>query len=67
MQFLRTTGIDPIEFPTLPVALIKTYAARVSCLKLTRVTGLSATTRDIGLSCFLLMALWRTTDEAIDA
>ena len=67
VRFLRKMGIDTIEFPTVPVALIKTYAARVSRLKLTRVTRLRATTRDIGLPCFLLMSLWRTTDEAIDA
>ena len=67
VQYLHRMGIASIEFPALPIDLIKTYAARVSRLKLTRIARLHPTTRDIGLPCFLLMTLWRTTDEAIDA
>ena len=67
IHFLQDLGADRIDLPAMPVALVKSYAARVSRLKLTRFNRLRAVTRDIGLACFLQLTLWRTCDEAIEA
>ena len=40
---------------------------RTARLELTRLARLKPETQTIGLTCFLQLALWRTTDEAIEA
>ena len=51
----------------MPLMLVKAYSNRTARLKLTRFTRLKAETQTIGLTCFLELALWRTTDEAIES
>lgn len=65
--FLIDLKVDAVQLPAMPLVLVKAYASRTARLKLTRFTRLRPSTQTIGISCFLQMALWRTTDEAIEA
>ncbi|MBK7236340.1 MAG: Tn3 family transposase [Sterolibacteriaceae bacterium] len=67
IHFLGQLKVDTIRLPAMPLVLVKAYAIRTSRLKLTRLTRLKPETQTIGLTCFLQLTLWRTTDEAIDA
>ena len=51
----------------MPLELVKAYANRVARLKLTRYAGLKPAMQSIGLTSFLQVVLWRTTDEVLEA
>ena len=67
IYFLSTLKVETISLPPIPLPLIKAYASKTARLKLTRFTRLNPATQTIGLTCFLQLTLWRTTDEAIEA
>ena len=67
IYFLSTLKVETISLPPTPLPLIKAYASKTARLKLTRFTRLNPATQTIGLTCFLQLTLWRTTDEAIEA
>lgn len=67
IHFLSDLKVDSITLPPMPLGLTKAYANRAARLKLTRFNRLQPASQTIGLSCFLQLALWRTTDEAIEA
>lgn len=67
IHFLSDLKVDTVTLPAMPLALVKAYASRTARLKLTRFARLKPVTQTIGLTCFVQLALWRTTDEAIEA
>jgi len=67
IHFLLDLQVHSIELPPMPLALIKAHANRTARLKLTRFNRLRAESQTVGLTCYLQLTLWRTTDEAIEA
>ena len=67
IHFLSDLKVDSVTLPPMPLVLIKAYASRTARLKLTRFARLKPISQTIGLTCFLQLALWRTTDEAIES
>ena len=67
IYFLNDIKVDTVALPPMPLVLVKAYANRTARLKLTRFTRLKAETQTVGLTCFLQLTLWRTTDEAIES
>ena len=67
IYFLSDLKVGAITLPPMPLELVKAYGSRMARLKLTRFERLKQTTQTIGLTCFLQLTLWRTTDEAIEA
>ncbi len=67
IHFLLDLKVGEIALPTMPIVLLKSYANRISRLKLTRFNRLRPDSKTVGLPCFLQMTLWSTTDEAIEA
>jgi hypothetical protein len=65
--FLSDLKVATIVLPAMPLELVKAYANRIARLKLTRFARLKPAMQTIGLTSFLQVALWRTTDEAIEA
>ena len=61
IHFLSDLKVDTVTLPAMPLALVKAYASRTARLKLTRFARLKPVTQTIGLTCFVQLALWRTT------